>query len=115
MLDLTARGLYASYEPLEDPVTDVGSIGSTSALLLADHPGNLAHNVRRTRIVNTHATQNLGLCLLAKGADATTGSISHCILILANSMWSGAISANHRLCVIGSGPATTYSYMVSDV
>jgi hypothetical protein len=109
------RGVLAGYTPLKDPAVDSGFAGTDGALMCADHPGNRLHNVRRVRVYNTHATQILGVALLARGADPSTASFANSVKIPPGQVWAAAIDAKHRLVVIASAATTGYNYLVDDV
>lgn len=112
----TDRSLQASYLPVRAPVTPftAGSVGTTSAVLLADL--TTRDTCRRIRIVNTHGTQSLALFIVpagqAAGAEAVTtvGGAP----VMAGTEWSFVITGAERVLIVGSGAATTYNGFSSD-
>lgn len=109
------RGFSAAFVPLKDPVAGTDSVGTASKLLFTDHPGNMPHNVRRVRIVNTHATKVLGLYLADLGAAATGGVFANSIQILPGREWAYSVDAEHRLLIIGDSAGCTYNFFVDDI
>ena len=109
------KAFSAAFKPLQGPTVGDGTVGTTSALLTADHPGSSLFNVRRVRLFNTSATQIVGVILAARGATATGGALADAIKIPAGQVWAGSVSDDHRLLVIADAAGATYNFMVDDI
>jgi hypothetical protein len=93
-----------------------GTVGTTSALLIADSTYDGIEMRRRVRVMNTHATQYLGVATIARGATATAETLAASYNVApAGGVLDIVIGPLVRLAVVGGGAGTTYNVCVSDV
>lgn len=109
------KAFSAAFKPLREPAVGDGTVGTTSALLTADHPGSSPYNVRRVRVFNTSTVNIVGVLLVAKGASAVGGALADAIKIPAGQVWAASVSGDHRLLIIANNAGATYNFMVDDI
>ena len=109
------RAIASANQPILGPwvMGLAASVGTTPIVLFADltTPGS----IRRVRVVNTHASQNLALVLVPLGQAPGAQTVADGALIPAGATFSVPIMATQRILIVGSNAATTFNASTSDI
>lgn len=111
--------LKGAFAPINAPLTPalINTIGTTSAVLFTDliRPDGCSQ-IRRVRIVNTHATQTLALftVALAQAPGAESVTSLNAMVVVAGGTESLLVESTQRILIVGSGAATTFQAVSAD-
>jgi hypothetical protein len=110
----TDRSLQGAFAPLRaDNTQFVNSTAGTSpALLVTDNAGAA---IRRVKVKNLHATQDIAVCLVRRGASVAALTTSSGWLLKPGAEETWTVDADSNVALVASGASTTFTAMVSDV
>jgi hypothetical protein len=107
--------LRAAYAPISTPPTIIdGDVGTTPPDDITASVADGYAGVRRVRVVNTHATNHLGV-LYAQRPSFNAGGIAASTRIMPGASFEFLINASVNISLVGSAAATTYNVTISDV
>lgn len=94
------------------PTFSSTTVGTSATLAIADAASS--HGVRRVRLLNKHASNFLGLILLAAGATVS-GSLADSIQVGPGQALEIVVGANMRMALIASASSTDFNLAVHDL